>query len=128
MENYVKAFCLSKRKMFTKLRISSHNLAIEKGRHSKIPQSNDIVCDFCKFARNNCTCNSFKYNRLCQVCNVIEDECHFLLKCSLYKICRNSFLENLKSFVVFDFDNIDEVFIKLMSTLDGDYEISTLIW
>ena len=24
-------------------------------------------------------------------------------------------------------DNIDEVFIKLMSTLDGDYEISTLI-
>ena len=41
--------------------------------------------------------------------------------------CRNSFLENLKSFVVIDFDNIDEVFIKLMSTLDGDYEISTLI-
>ena len=127
MENYVKAFGLSKRKMFTKLRISSHNLAIEKGRHSKIPQSNDIVCDFCKFARNNCTCNSFKYNRLCQVCNVIEDECHFLLKCSLYKNCRQSFLENLKSFVVIDFDNIDEVFIKLMSTLGGDYEISTLI-
>ena len=107
--------------MFTKLRISSHNLAIEKGRHSKIPQSNDILCDFCKFDRNNCTCNSFKYNRLCQVCNVIEDECHFLLKCSLYKNCRHSFLENLKSFVVIDFDNIDEVFIKLMSTLDGEF-------
>ena len=46
MENYVVAFGLSKRRMFTKLRISSHSLAIEKGRHSKIPKSNDIVGDF----------------------------------------------------------------------------------
>ena len=127
MENYVIAFGLSKRKMFTKLRISSHSLAIEKGRHSKIPKSNDIVCDFCGFKRNECSCKSFKYNRLCQACNVIEDEYHFLLKCSIYQICRDSFLESLKSFLVFDFNNLNKLFVELMGTLNGDYEISLLM-
>ena len=54
---------LSIEKMFSKLRLSSHKLSIEKGRHShpKIPEE----------------------NRLCKVCGVIENEKHFLLHCDI---------------------------------------------
>ena len=127
IENYVKAFNLSKRKMFTRLRISSHNLAIEKGRHLRIPKSDDIVCNFCNNKKGDCSCDTFKYNRLCQVCNVVEDEQHFLLKCSLYENSRKLFLEKLKSFLTIDFDNHDDLFVKLMGTLDGDHEITLLL-
>jgi hypothetical protein len=45
------------RKLITKLRISEHNLLIEKGRHLKIPRE----------------------QRLCSHCKCIDDEKHFLL-------------------------------------------------
>ena len=48
------------RKMIAKLRISDHNLLIEKGRHLKLPRN----------------------ERLCQKCKVVEDEKHFILHCS----------------------------------------------
>ena len=52
------------RAAFTKLRTSSHNLSIETGRYArpKIP----------------------KEERLCTECKVIENEQHFLLKCSRF--------------------------------------------
>ena len=48
------------RKMIAKLRISDHNLLIEKGRHLKLHRN----------------------ERLCQKCKVVEDEKHFILHCS----------------------------------------------
>ena len=36
-------------------------------------------------------------NRLCLKCNVIEDEIHFLTKCSLFDTKRQKFLKELKS-------------------------------
>ena len=98
MENYVTVLPFIKRKMSTRLRISCHNLAIEKGRHVPIPKADDIICDFCHLRRDRCSCLSFKYNRLCKVCNVVEDEKHFLLHCSLYNSLRETFLNNLKNF------------------------------
>ena len=47
------------RNAITKLRVSSHSLAIERGRHLGTPIQ----------------------ERLCTVCNVIEDEKHFLFEC-----------------------------------------------
>ena len=71
-------------KMFTKLRVSSSNLSIEKGRPSKFPKSDDIVCNFCNCKRNDYSYDTFKYNRLCQIYNVAEDDQYFLLKCSTF--------------------------------------------
>ena len=48
-----------------------HNLAIEKGRYLKIPRE----------------------QRLCVVCNVVEDEAHFLLHCKTNESLRNTLLE-----------------------------------
>ena len=48
------------RKLITKLRISEHNLLIEKGRHLNIPRE----------------------QRLCSHCKCIDDEKHFLLHCT----------------------------------------------
>ena len=59
-----------------KFRTSSHNLEIEKGRHSK-PK---IAIE----------------KRLCRVCSVIENEMHFLLHCKLYIAGRENFLHNIK--------------------------------
>ena len=53
----------------TKLRVSSHSLAIERGRHL----GTDIQ------------------ERLCNVCNVIEDEKHFLFECCINEELRFTF-------------------------------------
>ena len=63
------------RKMFTRLRTSSHLLEIERGRHVNKP-----VCE-----------------RLCSNCNVIEDEFHFVMICPLYEDLRNEFLLKIKN-------------------------------
>jgi hypothetical protein len=75
MENYlitIRSFKL--RSFVSKLRLSSHNLAIEKGRHvkPKIP----IEC------------------RICTMCplGAVEDESHLLLLCPFYKNERSWFL------------------------------------
>ena len=52
------------RHSITKLRTSSHDLMIEKGRH----QANRLPIE----------------QRLCKICNVVEDEAHFLLSCNLF--------------------------------------------
>ena len=63
LENYVSCYNIAKRRNFTKLRISSHHLAIEKGRYTRpiIPRE----------------------QRFCNTCSdkVIGDEMHFLLGC-----------------------------------------------
>ena len=55
-----------KYKLFiSKFRLSSHCLAIETGRHKKVPRD----------------------QRFCKICNSgdIEDEYHFIFKCQLYQ-------------------------------------------
>ena len=58
----------------SKLRVSSHRLLIESGRWIK-PQP---------IPRNE---------RLCQICNKLEDEHHFLLECSLFTDERNKYIK-----------------------------------
>ena len=61
---------------------------------------------------------------MCQNCNVIKDEKHFLLNFHLYNSCRAEFLNKLKSFVVLDSADSDKLFVDLMSSLNGDIEIA----
>ena len=65
---------------FAKLRISAHDLHIEKGRHTKIKLS----------------------NRKCFLCGIdVEDELHFVMNCSSLSTytCRNTFSEELVKIV-----------------------------
>ena len=57
------------------LRISSHTLAIERGRYAR-PKVQ--ICD-----------------RTCNVCGILEDEAHFLIRCSLYKREREVLFSNV---------------------------------
>ena len=79
--------------------MSSHTLAIETGRHSKL-----------KIA---------KENRLCKNCdlNEVEDEQHFLLRCTLYDTLRRNLLKAtaLETNLLSD----EDTFISLMSSPDG---------
>ena len=58
---------IKNRTALTKLRLSDHSLAIEKGRHQNINHS-DRKCPFCP--------------------EEVEDELHFLIKCPTYKFLR----------------------------------------
>ena len=66
----------SDRSVLSKMIISAHNLAVEKGRYTGFP----------------------RHDRICEVCNTgpIENEQHFLLECTCpaYKLLREDF--NLK--------------------------------
>ena len=66
------------RSLITKIRISTHQLAIETGRYMKPPLP--VPERFCK----NCK-------------NKVEDEKHFILYCPLYKNLRNKYIINEES-------------------------------
>ncbi len=57
----------------TRLRTSSHRLAIESGRWSR-PNRTPLE------------------NRLCIVCMILEDEYHFVLECPLYADLRKTYI------------------------------------
>ena len=61
MESYLSISNYEYRKLITKLRISEHNLLIEKGRHLNIPRE----------------------QRLCSHCKCIDDKIRFLLHCTI---------------------------------------------
>ena len=73
MENYLNCKSFEKRSNITKMRISYHNLVIEKGRHLKIPRE----------------------KRLCTSCNTMEDEAHFILYCKKIAKLRDNFIGNV---------------------------------
>jgi len=105
-EKYLKIANIRHRTAITKLRISSHRLHIEKGRHNHIPLE----------------------ERICQYCNLnkIEDECHFIVDCTLYNNERNVLFENIQHmFPNFRFLNTTEKFIFLMQ-LDKPYIIDSI--
>ena len=63
---------LKERRLLTKIRISAHNLEIERGRYSRpIISREDRFCKYCK--------------------NAVEDEKHFVLKCPLYNNIRTKY-------------------------------------
>ena len=75
-KTYLKIINVQKfRQDLTRLRTSSHRLEIETGRWHK-PQ---II------PRNE---------RKCQICNMLEDEFHFLLECSLYMDLRKKYIKH----------------------------------
>ena len=78
MENYVLSLPISKRRSFTKLRVSSHRLAIETGRYTRpiTPRSQR----FC----NHCTQH------------VLGDEKHFLLSCPKFAVQRKALFDDLE--------------------------------
>ena len=82
-----------------RFRISSHNLRIETGRYTKPKTAvDDRICLYC--ASHN-----------------VENECHFLLKCTLYNEERIELLDVVRLFFP-DCHNLDELnlFVNIMSS------------
>ena len=86
------------RKALTKLRLSNHNLRIEKGRHEKIDKK-ERFCTFCA--------------------NKIEDEKHFLMSCTTYKNQRGDLMD-VANRIVNRFSSLDiqEKFITILTNPD----------
>lgn len=78
-ESYLDNVTIVKHRIdFTRLRISDHNLEIEKGRYRKpYVKPQDRICLMCK--------------------REMEDEIHFLLRCPRYESIRQNFYQNIKS-------------------------------
>jgi hypothetical protein len=75
VESYLSISNFEYRKLITKLRISEHNLLIEKGRYLNIPRE----------------------QRLCSHCKCIDNEKHFLLHFKINSELRSSFLNILNN-------------------------------
>ena len=73
IENFIYYYNYQIRRCFTKIRISDHDLEIEKGRYTKIP----------------------RILRICKKCNKIEDEEHFILECLINGKLRTDLFETL---------------------------------
>lgn len=94
---------------FTKLRISSHNLAIEAGRYHKPKLDISLRC--CKFCPHT-----------------IENEKHFLLHCTKYCQLRTSFVNDISIiFPGFPSLNDDDQFNFIMSYYNGDMVLCDLV-
>lgn len=72
MEYYLSYHNKQLRTLLSKLRLSDHKLMIELGRYRKIPRD----------------------QRLCVICNTLDDESHFLLECKINSNIRTVFLQN----------------------------------
>ena len=103
MENYVKLFNRSSRSSLCKLRISAHQLMIERGRYAspKIPVD-DRLCIYCDLGE-------------------VEDEFHFILKCKLYDTLRTQLIDDMSDiYNNIDIDNSHDLFIRIMCASDYD--------
>ena len=110
LENYVLSICLEKRRDFTKLRLSAHSLAIERGRYYK----NKVE----------------KEKRLCKLCDLgeVEDEEHFITKCTFYRYEREQFTKDLTNLSGNNnLINLTEYFNFVMSYAQGDTEYASII-
>jgi len=99
-ENYLKSMsCTNHRKYFTRLRISAHNLKIETGRHTRPKTPVE--------------------KRVCNHCNEVDDELHFMLICNKknrYVSSRQKFINDIKDInPTFTNMNNMERFVYIMS-------------
>ena len=102
LENYLLHESLENRKNLTRLRISSHKLAVETGRYINIAL-NERLCQLCE-------------------CNAVEDEYHFVMNCPFYENLRSELKQSFDSFTcLFNCDH-DDIFLTLMSANNGDHE------
>ena len=84
----------------SRLRMSSHSLMIEKGRHYKPPLP--------------------RVNRLCPFCkDQTEDECHFLISCPLYNDERKDLFDSIRETTLL-FDEIPTAFQKFIFLLTNE--------
>ena len=105
-EKYIEAISDCRYRIaMTKLRSSSYTLEVERGRYTK-PKTN--ICE-----------------RLCPVCNVIEDEIHFLANCKLYDAERTHIFGKVTAKIqnLHELNDADK-FILLMSSKDKQI----LVW
>ena len=88
------------RSAISKLRASSHILEIERGRYTKPKVPSHL--------------------RLCKLCNVVEDEEHFVTECFINTSERLHLLERIRS-IYPDVDSLDkrQMFILLMGSADA---------
>ena len=96
-EDYLKEIRNTKhRQKLTKLRLSNHQLMIEKGRHKNLP----------------------KEERICPMClEGIEDEIHFLTKCKHFQQLREPLLTSCSQLrPQFEYYSDEEKFIFIMTT------------
>ena len=100
-EPYLETVTNSKyRTALTKFRTSSHTLEIERGRHTKPITPINL--------------------RLCHICDLVEDEFHFFMECSLYDTDRKTLLTNVSyKYPLFADISAYEKFIFLMSFNDS---------
>ena len=97
MERYLSDITNVKhRKALTRLRMSSHQLAIEEGRYSETPREMRI-CSLCKTG--------------------VEDEAHFLIQCPAYDNIRHHMSE-YNSILTSETDSIADRATKLMTSRD----------
>ena len=109
VENYVLALPMMKRRHNTKLRISSHRIAIETGRYTRpITPKNERLC-------NNC-------DQL-----IVGDEFHFLLAYHKFTSQRKTMFDKLSTFCSINNNNYVATSYKLMSYGCGDLEIVKII-
>ena len=103
LEKYTSAIPNQKHKIaLCRLRVSSHNLMIEKGRHYRP-----------KLEREE---------RKCPNCmNVVEDECHFIINCPLYNDNRSELIQEIsKTCLNYDQMNDMQKFIFIMTNENTD--------
>ena len=97
-EKYISVIPNQKHKTaLCRLRVSSHNLMIEKGRHARP-----------KIERED---------RKCPLCTqTVEDECHFIINCPLYDSNRNALTQEVKK-TCLSYDQMNDIqkFIFVMS-------------
>ena len=76
-EKYLECGDYRKRKIITRFRLSAHDFEIEKCRYIGLKA----------------------HQKICKLCSSeVEDEIHFLLKCSALDTTRSSCIENIKSY------------------------------
>ena len=110
-ENYVFAIKnYEKRKYFSKLRVSAHDLHIETGRYKK-PTKTPVS------------------ERICHLCSSdeIEDEYHVIIKCNHYSDLRTVMFDKMRGFTDIELMNEDSLFIWIMNYNDGDSTIAKLV-
>ena len=98
LEKYITVITNRKHKIaLGRLRVSSHSLMIEKGRHSRPKiEREERYCPYCV--------------------NLVEDECHFITNCPLYNVSRTELVQEIRKTCLYYHEMTDiQKFIFVMT-------------